>query len=298
MAKKVKKAIPWLTILGTIAVIGLVAVLNLEAPKVSEVKADTAEPSVTVGNTAPVASAVHLNNDSAITLTEYTTKAVNVTSTVTDDNGCDDLTKATIALYKSGATCASTSDADNDVCYFYEDTTLSWCSGTSGDITHTFDVQYYADPDATWTAEVIPYDEGTGTSAESSQTLSELQSLDVSASISYGSVSAGSNSTGDHTATTTDTGNVAIDVQISGTAMSCDVRGSIATSSQEYATSTFSYGAGTDLSDAAADWNLDLPTPEDTNVPVTDATYWQVGVPTGSEGTCSGTNTFTARSAI
>jgi len=304
MAKKVKKAIPWITIFGVIAVISLVAVLNLEAPllEVPEVKADVSTSSVGVGNTIPVASAVQLNNDADIVLLEYTTKSVNVTSTVTDNNGCADLTKATMALYKDGIACATTTDADNDDCYFYEDTTpTDWCTGTStsGTFTHSFDVQYYADPNATWTVKIIPYDESTGTEDTDSEALNELLSLNVSSPISYPATFAGATSSGTGSiATTTDTGNVACDVNISGTTMSCDGRGTIPIANQEYATSTFSYGAGTDLSGDATAWNLDLPTPEYPGVPVTAPTYWHVEVPTGSEGTCSGTNTFTVTSEI
>lgn len=298
MAKKVKKVIPWITIFGAIAVIGLVAVLNSETP---EVKADVAAPEVTVSNTIPVASDVHLNNDADIVLLEYTTKSVSVTSTVTDNNGCADLVKVTMALYKDGTSCLLADDNDNDDCYFYEDTNpTSTCTvgNISGTFTHSFDVQYYADT-ATWIVAVIPYDESTGTSDSDSETLLDLLSLNVSASITYPATLAGATSSGTgSTATVIDTGNVACDVSISGTAMTGGARGEIPVGNQEYASTTFGYGAGTDLSGAATPLNLNLPTPENDNVDVTAPTYWHVEVPTGCEGTFSGTNTFTVTSAI
>jgi len=92
----------------------------------------------------------------------------------------------------------------------------------------------------------------------------------------------------------TNTGNVAIDIKVSGTTMSCDTHGSIPVSNQEYADSTFSHGQGTDLSASSTDWNLNLPKPDSDNPGVSDDTFWQVEVPTGTEGTCTGIITFTA----
>lgn len=301
MAKKLRKKIPWFLIF---AVIGLTVGFNW-LPKVSEVKADEAAPEVTVGNATPVASATTINSGDPIILNENTFKNVAVGGTVTDNNSCKDLTSVKIAIYKTGTTCAAAGNADNDNCYFYEDTdpaNNASCTGnddTDYVVDKTFAVQYYADP-GTWLATVTPADEGAGTAHTSTGvTLNELRSLDVSTAISYGSVAAGSNSTGDKTATVTNTGNMAEDVNISGAAtMTCTTRGSIPVGNQEYALATFSYGAGTDLSVTPTAWNLELGTPEHNTVPITDTTYWHVGVPTGTEGTCTGTNAFTSIAAI
>jgi len=292
MAKKIKKGIPWFLIL---AVIGLMVSFNW-MPKVLEVKADEASTQVTSDNLVPEASGTSFSTP--IVLNEYTTKDVAITGTVTDNNSCKDLTSVKVALYKDGTTCTSAANADNDVCYFWEDSSPANDASCTGDddtdyaVNHTFSVQYYADA-GDWKATVTPADEGAGTAHTFAGALNELKSLNVE-NISYGSVNPGSNSTGDHTSTVTNTGNIAIDVGISGTAMTCATRGSIPIANQEYAVANFNYGDGTDLSGDQTDWNLDLPIPEDTNVPVTDVTYWQVGVPAGTEGVCSGTNTFTA----
>lgn len=254
-------------------------------------------------NATPVASATTLNSGGAITLTENTTTSISVTGIVTDDDSYQDLTSVKVAVYKVGTICAVAGDADNDDCYFWTDSapdvdvSCTGASDTTYAVSHDFDIQYYADG-GTWEATVTPADGGAGTPDTSAGvTLNDLQSLDVSSTISYGSVAAGSNSTGDHTATVTNTGNVAIDTKISGTVMSCTI-GEIPIANQEYALTTFSYGVGTDLSVTATDWNLELAAPADDTAPITDTTYWQVGVPNGTAGTCSGTNTIITRALI
>jgi hypothetical protein len=268
------------------------------------IMADEATPSVTVGNATPVASGVSLNGDVAITLTENTTKAVTVTGTVTDNNSCLDLTSVIVAVYKQGATCATIGvDEDADDCYLWEETAPDEGTCTGIDdmtyiVNHEFAIEYYADG-GTWLATVTPADEGAGTSSDSTTvTLNGLQSLNVGADISFGEVAVNANSTGDHTATVRDTGNVAIDFKLSGGALTCDSRGTIPVGNQEYALASFLYTEGTDLSAELVDVNAVLGIPESDTVPIEDITYWQVGVPTGVEGTCTGTTTFTVRAAL
>jgi len=270
--------------------------------------ADNATPSVTVTNVAPVASSVVTNSGGTITLTEYTTTSVVVTAVVTDTNGCQDLTSVKVALYKQGTTCTSAGNADNDLCYFWEDSApasdLS-CTGPTDKtyaLSKSFSVQYYADG-GTWVSTVTPADEGAGTpDSATGVTLSDLNSLDVSATISFGDVAPGedSDSGPDHTATVTNTGNIAMDLDVSGGALTCSSRGSVAVNYQEYSLSSFSYGSGTDLSASPAEINGDFPAPEDGNVPVTDLTYWEVYIPDSDpiEGTCTGTTTFAPKTAV
>ena len=82
-----------------ITVISVTAAKNIEQFKKSFLGA-LSTASVTVGNVAPVASSASLNGESDINLTEGTTKAVVVTGTVTDDNGCLDLASVVVKVYK------------------------------------------------------------------------------------------------------------------------------------------------------------------------------------------------------
>lgn len=266
--------------------------------------ADDATPSVTVGNATAEASSASLNGDATITLTENTTTAVTVTATVTDNNSCQDLVTVNVAVYKQGTTCAEAGDADNDDCYFWQDSAPdedASCTGADDmtyAVNHEFSIQYYADG-GTWLATVTPADEGAGTPDDSSTvTLNNLQSLNVGANISFGEVSVGSASTGDHTVAVTNTGNVAIDFKLSGGALTCSGRGTITVGSQEYSLASFNYGDGTDLSASPTDVNATLGVPEDGTVPISDDVYWQVSVPNGVEGTCTGATTFTVEAAL
>jgi len=107
--------------------------------------------SVVVGAAAPVVSGgVAVNGGNPITLTANTTTNVNVVATITDANGCSEITAGTttVLLYRSGSgvsssTCAS---AQNPL-YCYKAvafTATSTCSAGTQNTTTTFAVQYFA----------------------------------------------------------------------------------------------------------------------------------------------------------
>ena len=259
-------------------------------------------------NSAPVASAATIDSGvSSITLTEGTTKNVVCEATVTDGDGFGDIDSVEAKLYRTSQT-ASGADDNN---HRYTRTGNGECvpSGGSGNTetyTCTFAVQYYADPtDATsiystddWTCQVTPTDGGgAGTADTDTIEMNSLQSLNVT-NIDFSSVAAGSSSIGDtHIATVTNTGNVAIDFTLLGGALTCGGRGSVPVGNQEYSLATFVYSNGTDLTAGAVQINAVLGVPESDTVPITDITYWQVGVPVGTEGTCTGTTTFAVTAA-
>ncbi len=290
----------------SITIIALITISFNPLP-ISEVEADDSTPTVTVGNATAVASSAALNSGNAITLNENSVKSVTVTGTVTDNNSCKDLTSVKIAVYKDGTTCAASGDADADDCYWYEDTTPDTdvscvdSDDTNYVVSQNFDIQFYADG-GNWKTTITPSDEGAGTANTSALVvLNDLQSLNV-ANIDFGTVAAGANSTGDHTSTVTNTGNVAIDFKLSGGALTCAApgRGTVPLANQEYALATFTYGTGgTTLTGAATDVDAVLGVPEsETSGVITDDTYWQCSVPNGTEGTCTGTTTFTVRAVL
>jgi len=256
--------------------------------------------SLTVSNATSVASSVVVNSGSAITLTAGTTTNVNVAATVTDNNSCKDLVTVDVALYKQGATCTQAGHADNDVCYWYTVTSPSTdpSCADNDDLTfalsYNFSVQYYADP-GSWLATVKPYDESAGTPDSSSTvTLNDLQSIGTGGTVALGTVAPNAASIGDHTETITNAGNVAVNFNASSAALTCATRGSIAANYIEYALATFTYGDGTDFSGTPTAVEADLAAPEDGTVPVTDLIYLQAFAPTGTEGLCSGNQTYSA----
>ena len=93
--------------------------------------------SVEVGNAIPVASNTVLNGGGSITLIPSpSTTSVVVTGTLTDANGCNDLSSVNVAVYKNGTTCTSSGNANDDNCYFINiaSSSFSGCTGGSDTI--------------------------------------------------------------------------------------------------------------------------------------------------------------------
>jgi hypothetical protein len=266
--------------------------------------ADDATTSVTVGNAAPSVNTVEINSSTAITLNENTTKTVIATSTISDANGCAELSNVVADFYRSGVTaagCDTVGEADNDSCYPRVTCAESSCSSQDATYTCTFALQYHADPtDAgafsaqNWEMTVSAFD-GTATSTGTdTEEVNTLNALNVSATIAYGTLAASATST-TQTATATNTGNAAIDAQISGTQMTSGLN-SIATSSQKYGTANVFYESlANSLSATPTTLELDLAKPTTASPTITDDTFWGLLVPGGTPaGTYNGTNTFTA----
>jgi hypothetical protein len=259
-------------------------------------------------NSLPVASSVSIDADAAsVTLIGGTTKNVVCAGTVTDTNGYADITSVTAKLFRSGIGAGGGDDNANHYTLTGDANCVpSGGSGNTETYTCTFPVYFYADPtDAgtysaeNWVCEMTPTDTvGAGTADDDTIEMATLQSISVSETIDFGSVNPGAESSGNHITTVTNNGNVAVDYKVSGGGLNCSTRGTISVASQEYGLSSFSYGDGADLSESATDVNADLPKPNSGTPTVADDAYWQVAVPSGSEGTCTGTTTFVVRAAL
>lgn len=274
----------------------------------ASVSADTVSTSVTVGNATPSISATTLNNSSAITLTENTTKTLYATTTVTDANGCSTIYAVNADFYRSAvgaSSCDTGGEANSNSCYPRVSCTVAagTCSGgadTAADYVCSTSLQYYADPTDSgaysaqnWVVNIEAGD-GVATSTDSTTSveLNTLAALNVTASIDYGTLAANSNTGATNSTTTvTNTGNSNIDPDLSGTDMTG--AGTIAVGNQEYSASPFVHGAGTDLSTTPTSLNITLP--KRTSGEVTDDISWGISVNAGTPtGAYSGTNTFTA----
>jgi len=276
----------------------------------SPVELDTVKIGVSTSNTAPAVSNVSLNSGSNISLIENSTKAVDVTATVTDSQGCSTISTVQAKIFRSslGSSCAS----DYNNCYTVESCTQDngSCSGAGdNDATYTcsFNVYYFAEPtdegspnaSDTWQAWVQATDNGslTGSNTNSSQSieLNTFQALDVSSTLSYGSMAPGdTSSTLNKTVTITNTGNSSIDIEISGTDMSKG-NNTIAVNKQKYSISAGTiYDNGTSLSETPTKVVIDLTKPIST-APITATFYWGVAIPEGiAYGSYTGTQTYTA----
>ena len=323
MIKKLKKLITEILIL---ALIGLMVGLNFWIPEVEAATQATSSASVT--NALPVASSVCVSDDgtgctdTAINLTEATTKTVTVTFTVTDNNGCEDInshaTEDTRAVfYRTNVTEGAACTAGNNDCYHIASSacTLSGCTTGGADLDAAFSctvaVQFYADAtDAgtyvatDWTATAQPYDNaGTvGTTAADTIEMNTLTALNVTTTIAYGALALGANTgTTDQTTVVTNTGNNdPIDIQLDGYgaidgdgySMTCTI-GTIIIGNERYSlTAATDWSTKTLLTDTAANvstFNLAKGASSTKNV------YWGFGMPsTGVGGSCTGKVNFTA----
>ena len=279
--------------------------------------------SFVVNNVAPTLSTITINGGSNIDLLESTTKEVVLTATVTDNNSCygGEIDSTLAYVYRSsiGYTgCDTLEEANKNNCY--PEITCTVVGGSCTDITDgsanytcTANIQYYADPtdlltqfpDDTWldTIKVLD-DDGSddelevGTGVE----INSLTAFTVTNSINFGSLAVEqSNDPLDKITTTTPTGNVGIDHEVSGAANmctdypTCSSGTPIGVAYQKYSlTALTSYASGAVLSTTPVETELNVPKVT-TGTPVTKDTWWGILIPTGTiPGAYSGANTLTA----
>lgn len=204
------------------------------------------EQTFTVNNVAPVVSAVKLNDDGPMTLTNAygdspNTTDIDVTGTVTDDNGCEDIVEVdTLAdVFTTDIAheaCDENANDNNNYCYALVDCSLSGCGASPDlDVVATCKVSflYHADPTVAntpkdtdlWTAFLKSKDEtadATPVEAGTKVEMNDFVALSVTDTIAYGSLAVGDISDGTNllqTATVTAKGNTGLDVKLYGTDM-------------------------------------------------------------------------------
>ncbi len=259
-----------------------------------------------VANSAPTVSAVVLNGGSAITLNENTTKAITVVASTTDPEGVGDISFATGTLYRSGIAGTKNCTADNLNCYqiassgcSFTDTTSTvscsaniWHFAQATDASSSFSAQ-------NWLGSITVTDSAsnnTNSTTASGVELNTLLAIDVTpATTNYGTLAPGT-STGSTNATTSvkNSGNSSSTLTLHGTALTL-LSNSIATSSQHYATSSFTFGGNEQaLSEASTSVSGFLLTSPTSTTAVSTLMYWGITIPTGkATGTYSGTNVYT-----
>ena len=182
----------------------------------------------TAANQTPTVTSVIITPSPTITLDADTTTTVTISATITDNDDCEDVFDngtITAVFYDANAVDDSCSQNDNNC---YPNITLtevgnSCDTGTSdptGDASGTVDVWFHANPGANWTAKVTATDAASNSGSNTSTV--EIGAviafkLDID-KINYGTVDPNQVSAQQAVLITT-TGNVAIDVQLSGTNM-------------------------------------------------------------------------------
>jgi len=279
--------------------------------------------SYTINNVAPTVASVTINSGLAIDLVEGSTKSVDLTATVTDNNSCYNGELDTVYgyAYRSSIAysgCDTSGEANSNYCY--PEITCTVDSGTctgdtdaSADYTCTVNLQYYADPtdtdtqypDDTWLSTIKAIDDDTASGNATVVTGVEMNSLtgfSVTDAINFGSLSVeGTNDPLDKITTTTPTGNVGLDQEVSGSENmctdypTCSGGTPIGVANQHYSlTSSTAYDSGYILTTSPFETELNIPKVV-TGTPVTKNTWWGIHIPTGTiSGAYSGVNTLTA----
>ncbi len=269
-----------------------------------------------VNNVTPVISAITLNGGSAITLNEGDTAPVVLGATITDNNGCSDLSTITSSLYRSAigySACDIVGEANNNNCYPAISCSVgggNTCDGAtdaSASYNCTAFLKYYADPTdsntpytgQSWKNTFKAVDNNSLTDSleiSTGVTLNSLLAMDIGSSLAYGNVSAGQTIDPLNKLTLiTATGNVGLDQEVSGTDMSDGQSHTIGVNYQKYALATStSYSSGISLSTSPTEAELNC-TKTNSDVGATKPTYWGISIPVGTfAGSYSGTNTITA----
>ncbi len=275
--------------------------------------------SFTVNNIAPVVSNVSLNSGSDISLINpQSTTDVTFTATVTDNNGCNDLSSVTGYLYRSGVGytgCDTASEANNNHCYYNISCSVGTGNQCSGDTDSnagyecTESIQYHADPtDANteyptenWLSTIKADDDQATPDETEVGTGVELLSYvahSIESPISYGSLEVGEISDSTvlpQTTLVTAVGNVGLDEDLSGTDMTDGGINVVLVTQQKYAATALIYSSATSLTGSAAELELNCLKTTTTASPATKNIYWGLQVPSGTAAVnYTGTNTATA----
>ena len=301
MAKIITKTIPWVTITFLFGLVILGGLIILK-----EVRADTATPTVIVGNAAPSLGTVTLNGGASISVAEQSYATVIAVASVTDSNGYSDLKYSTATLYHSATTCGP-SRQDANWCYYASGTpscATSSCSGNSCHLTCTFTVWFVAIPtDASssyaannWKVEIKATDNSNGsTTGSSTQELTTTSFVLFTPSWNYGTIAPVATSSEINTKAT-NTGNHYIDIELSGGNMTSTALDEIEPGQQKYSTnSDMDDWVGTALTTSPASFDIVCPKGTATTVPNSaDDVYWMIKIPDAQPpGTYNGTDSIT-----
>jgi len=248
----------------------------------------------TVDSVSISPSPINLNADSTTTIT--------ITATISDPDGCEDVfTNGSISgVFYDAAVEDDSCTADDNDCYpnltFTE--VGDSCSGagdTTGDAQATIDVWFHANASNQWTAKVTATDSQSQSGSNTQTvTINELAAfkLDVS-NIDYGTVNPNEVSAEKAVKITT-TGNVAVDVKLSGTDLTWSSY-IIPVGQQKYSSTTgFDWETqGTALTTSPTCYELSTGKPTQHPSNQSEYIYWKLKVPLDKPAeTYSGNNSF------
>ncbi len=265
---------------------------------------DYSEGVVTI-NAAPEVVNVVLNSGLDIDLTPNSSKAVNFTATVSDENGFSDIDVVEGKVYRSGVGKECVEDLNN--CYYDSSCTLSGCSGNSCTATCEVSLAFFSDAtdSGNYSSEYwLAWIKATDVKSESGENISPSDVVDVnslltistSSSIAYGKILP-TKTSGLKQTPVENHGNRTLDLRISGDDMCTDypdcLGDKINVDNQEYDSSSFIYGEGNLLSKDLVPLDIDIPKSQVIPSNSSKNVYWILGIPqTTPWGNYYGSNTI------
>jgi hypothetical protein len=258
---------------------------------------DIVSTSVTITGAAPTVGTVTASDDVDIS-SPCGTVTINCSAVITDANGYNDVQHANATIWDSLNAVEGDSDNNNN---HYTNLTclLSGGSGSNVNANCSFTVQYYANP-SNWTCKIYANDT-TGNSASNSAdniTIITFRAIDAEDIINFDSLAPGGTSTDDVNNTVTNCGNVALDLNLSGTNLT-NVSASVTNITVSNVKYNVTYPGSdytvnmTSLSASSIRANFSLA--KRTTTVSTGKTYWKIAIPSSIENLIySGTITFTA----
>jgi len=242
--------------------------------------------------------------DNPIDLEIGLARAVYCNATVNDENNISGIIKINSTLYHHSSEAIADDDNNN---HYTNSTCRNISIGEYGiNISCSFDIYYYAD-NGSWTCNISAFDDsGLSGSGNKTTTVNDLLAVEVSPGIiDYGELEPGQVSLQDFKVNITNLGNINFNITVDGygigngdgLAMGCE-EGSISLMYEKYANiEGKSYDDMANLTDSPVQvGNMTLPqrTNDTTYKNDRNHTYWKIGVPGSTSGSCTGYVTFIA----
>lgn len=264
----------------------------------------TTEIQVSVQNMPPSIDNSSIECNEPIILTSGMTSRLSCNVTASDQNGWQDIYAISAVLWYNNT--ANITDSDSYANHYTRNT----CNLTSGIGLERigecwFDIQYFADP-GEWTVKFnVTDEEGEWNASNISDiTIYDFLALSASGIINFGSMLPGQISESAETAVINNTSNQEIDIILDGQSnINCTI-GTIPLSNIHYDTLAGDYASMCGILSTNADdtcnklstlFNLEKIQTQTGSIEIpTKDIYWNIYVPEGVSGLCSGTVTYTA----
>jgi hypothetical protein len=234
-------------------------------------------------------------NPTPIDLTAGSATLITCTATINDSDGSGNIVLVNATFWDSTASSENSTD-DNAGHYSTSNCSVArHNTPSSSDYACSFSLYYYANP-SDWICKMRSYDEIlVEVSSQETVAVNQLTALELSsASLDFGTVALGSSSVSDINISVANMGNVAIDVNVSGTGFNCTSGGFGAGYARFSAGQGEDYGNMTSLSVASSTLAIDI-TQSDAIELSSKSIFWKISIPSsGAGGICTNTISLVA----